>query len=35
MGRPSLLSLRADATGEDSTVAVGGQVVAVAEGTLL
>ncbi len=35
MGRPSLLSLRADATGEDSTVEVGGQVVAVAEGTLL
>ena len=35
MGRPSLLSLRADATGEDGTVAVGGQVVAVAEGTLL
>jgi trans-2,3-dihydro-3-hydroxyanthranilate isomerase len=35
MGRPSLLSLRADATGEGVSVEVGGQVVAVAEGQLV
>jgi trans-2,3-dihydro-3-hydroxyanthranilate isomerase len=35
MGRPSLLSLRADATGEEITVEVGGQVVTVAEGRLV